>query len=743
VTVSSPLPSSTHFKVDPITFEILQHHLWSLVEEAADTLKRVSGSPVATEIHDLNVGLMDADGRSVMIGHYSAAKGTTLSSVVTDILAEYQENPGIYAGDAFICNDPYVGVMHQNDVAIVAPIFTGETRIAWVGAEIHQIDVGGPTPGQVQLGAQDIYGEAPLIPPLKIVEQGKIRKDNEREYLRHTRVPELVALDLRAKIAACNFIRTHIETLIAQYGQHTIVDILGDIQTYAELRLGQRLSEIGDGCWRHRAYVEFRGELYLLMIELRKEGAHLTIDFSGTARQAAATINITRAALVANVMGNIASRMSWQIPRSVGGLSRVVSIITEPGTIVDATFPAGVSKSTTSTGLMISGSLSLLFSKMFLSSEKYKSHAMGGWPGAKAQEELHGVNQRGEPFAADILDGMAGGGGARTWKDGIDTGGLGSSPKTAIANVEHYEFAYPILYLYRRELVGSGGAGKFRGGNGIDRAYIVHDQTSINDMVMHCVGYEIPASSGIAGGRPSVTNQFYLLHNSNIREVLARSLPTDIAELTGQLEACRPMTRTQLSYQDVYRSISNGGCGYGDPLEREIGLVEQDLQYRCITPDTAMATYGVVFVDGHIDESASQERRAMLREQRLCSAEEGVPWDLPQEPMSTERAITETLFVGRGGQQFVFLCQCGQPLAPLEDNYKKYVKVRRYPVQDVAGHVHPSNRSEHSVEFREFLCPHCGALIESEIARNGDPFVWDYQPLLKEKASALQGGENI
>jgi len=156
-----------------------------------------------------------------------------------------------------------------------------------------------------------------------------------------------------------------------------------------------------------------------------------------------------------------------------------------------------------------------------------------------------------------------------------------------------------------------------------------------------------------------------------------------------------------------------------------------------------MATYGVVFVDGHIDESASQERRAMLREQRLCSAEEGVPWDLPQEPMSTERAITETLFVGRGGQQFVFLCQCGQPLAPLEDNYKKYVKVRRYPVQDVAGHVHPSNRSEHSVEFREFLCPHCGALIESEIARNGDPFVWDYQPLLKEKASALQGGENI
>ena len=116
-------------------------------------------------------------------------------------------------------NDPYVGACHQMDVIVVAPIFAGDDLSAGPDPTVHQIDLGGPVEGQVQVGATSVWGEQPLFPPVKIVEAGELREDVERGYLRRTRLPNLVGLDLKAMIAGCNVAVERVQELVGRYGR--------------------------------------------------------------------------------------------------------------------------------------------------------------------------------------------------------------------------------------------------------------------------------------------------------------------------------------------------------------------------------------------------------------------------------------------------------------------------------------------------------------------------------------------
>src|SRR4030081_2136823 len=191
-------------RVDPVTFEILRHRLWSINEEAGHTLERVSGSLIASEVHDMNTSIMNARGDSLVLAPYMLAHALSRDSAPNDLFGNYQANPGIRADDMFLSNDPYVGAQHQMDVVVLGAIHWAGELVGWVGSTIHQMDLGGPVPGQVQVGAKDIYGEQPLFPPMKIVEGGTLRNDLVRLYLRMSRAAEIVRLDPAATVAAEN-----------------------------------------------------------------------------------------------------------------------------------------------------------------------------------------------------------------------------------------------------------------------------------------------------------------------------------------------------------------------------------------------------------------------------------------------------------------------------------------------------------------------------------------------------------
>src|SRR5258708_17583333 len=171
-------------RVDPVTFEILRHRLWSINEEAGHTLERVSGSLIASEVHDMNTSIMNAQGDSLVLAPYMLVHAISMETLAKDVVDKYQDNPGIRPDDMFLSNDPYVGAQHQMDVVVLGAIHWQGELIGWVGSTIHPIDLGGPVPGRRQVGAKSLHGEQPLFPPLKIVEGGTLRNDRCRLYLR-------------------------------------------------------------------------------------------------------------------------------------------------------------------------------------------------------------------------------------------------------------------------------------------------------------------------------------------------------------------------------------------------------------------------------------------------------------------------------------------------------------------------------------------------------------------------------
>lgn len=229
--------SSAPLRLDGSTFEILRHRLWSINDEGALTISRLSGSPVATEVFDMNTGIMTKDGDLVYIDTFISAQATTLSALVRHVLREFSENPGIAPGDIFLSNDPYVSVCHQTCVQVVGPIFHGGELVVWAGASLHIIDIGGGLAGQARINALDMFGEQPIIGPIKVVEGGRFRADVEATYLRNSRLPDLLALDLRAKVAAVQVIRQRLADTFQEFGVETTLAAMSDVIDYTERRM--------------------------------------------------------------------------------------------------------------------------------------------------------------------------------------------------------------------------------------------------------------------------------------------------------------------------------------------------------------------------------------------------------------------------------------------------------------------------------------------------------------------------
>ena len=605
--------------LDPIRFEVLRHRLWSISAEAASTIKNISGSPIATEAHDFNTCIMTPQGESVVMGPYVASLAIGQGLTVGTILDKYSDNPGLLFGDMFLCNDPYSGALHQNDVSLVAPVFHAEKLVAWTGATIHQVDVGGSSKGsQAATGAKSIFEEAPVIPPIKIIEKGKLRRDLEEEYLIRSRTRDLNALDLRAKISANLVMAERLLAICQRHGADILAAVLNRIMDVTEAKLRARLSELPNGEWRHTSYIDYDGAVYAIRLKMSKQDDQLVFDFTESSPQAPAVINCTFSGLLAGVQAGVLAYLGYDIPLCPAGILRPLKIVSKKGTVVDSAWPAGAAKATTAGSFVTTTAVSACLAKMLDASEAHCSRLMACWNGASGQQELFGLDQRGQPFGSTMLDGMAGGSGARYDRDGIDTGGFVRSLGCAIANVETYEFRYPLLYLYRRQETDTGGPGKFRGGAGIGLAMTPHDVEEIPTCVVHGCGIEQPASAGIGGGYPGSTTQFNIRRNTSVEEQLRQGrIPVDFDAMDGELEP-KSSEETYLKKGDVFERVACGGGGFGDPLERNPDLVLADVRQGLVSRRSAEEIYGAVLSAGleAVDHPRTKQQRDRIRAER-------------------------------------------------------------------------------------------------------------------------------
>lgn len=691
-------------ELDPATFEVLRHRLWAINDEAAVTIGRVSGSPIATEGNDFNSGLMTADGETVVAGIYVLVHAAALGRIVRDVLDNYRENPGINPGDMFLTNDTYVGAPHQADVIVVAPIFDGDRLIAWTGSCVHQADVGGPVPGSITVGARNIYEEALPISPVKIVERGVMRADIEREYLHRSRTPELNRLDLLGQIAANRVQTERILELCAKYGTDVVVGTFHRMIDSTEARLRERLRALPDGTWRHVGFCEHDGvedAVYAVRLTFTKEGERLIIDFTESSDQAPALINTAEPTTSGYAMAAVMTVLGYGLPWTPAAFWRVMDVRTRPGSIVHAVMPAGMSMGVTSAGQEVRTSVNICLDRMLDASDDPAHHAQifASCSSSSATSTISGTFPDGRTFGTMLLDGVPVGMGARAFADGLDTGGMLTAPAGLCVNVEVSELNFPMRYVWRRERTDSGGPGRTRGGVGADNAYAPHHAGDRFGSTMFAHGTEPPTASGALGGEPGMQNAFGI-------------------ERDGVLTKRKPKEVAQLHAGDVFHNWCAGGGGLGDPLERPVAHVLDDVDDGLVSVEGARRDYGVIVAgDGTVAHEASAAERAARRTTRLGGRTPRPARDVPLYG----RRLSSTLVVHDGA---VCCRRCGERL--VDASGAPDVKAALVAEELTVGYRWPLVDTAPGASrfvFRRFHCPGCATQVDVEVNLAGAPFV--------------------
>jgi N-methylhydantoinase B len=687
--------------VDPITFEVVRHRIFLVTEEQGLTIVKVSGSPVASFAHDFATTILTADAEVVYFGPYNQAQVGTIDHNVKWILEHRWDSPGIHDGDMFLANDPWIGGRHQPDVRLMCPIFWEGKLLCWVGSVIHTYDVGGNTPGSFCPDAEDIFDESLPTPPIALVERGVIRKDVEEMFVRRSRLPELVTLDLRALVASSTVARQRVHELAARYGGEVVAASMNKVVTAADRRVADRLETVPDGTWSHHGVIEISlpgdRSTYELQMTLRKEGRLLIFDHDGTHPQIGSlntTVGNWRSSIIA-----VANRLlGFDLMHATGGIVRHLRFDSRPGTIVSAEFPCSVSNGQFG-GAATMDMATICLSRMMATSSdpELASRAMAGCTSSFPVSVLSGTGRNGERYGILNLDAMGGAIGAFAGRDGADTGGQIWDPGSLMPNVEYAEQYFPVLYLYRRELVDSGGPGRFRGGNSAVLALTPHKVDRI-ELSLGASGWAFPTALGVFGGYPGCASGARLARGA-LPEGADGLLVQSMDDLATPVEDLQPkIRRTTIEHGDVYELWWSGAGGYGDPFRRDPGAVAEDVRRGAVSREAARRAYGVVLDEtGNLDADATHALRGGGVD--VSPPAGSLPWLVDAAGQASCRSCGGAVGTMRAGG-----CPDG------------LVGLREIAMQDLSPHNRdPAMFIDEPVELVVWGCPTCGTAHDAEL----------------------------
>ncbi len=370
--------------------------------------------------------------------------------------------------------------------------------------------------------------------------------------------------------------------------------------------------------------------------------------------------------------------------------------------MVNCVRPAPISIATVGTVQIVNNLSTLILSKMFGASSKYRDRATAVWHGSHAHVETHGFNAEGEFFIATphrhLLRRVPAPG---AFKDGVDLGGEIPNVVSRWANVESQELNTPVRYLFRRAVPDSGGPGKYRGGVCHEYAFSAQN-TGGNPLgvVLFGKGTRAPMSLGLFGGLPGCNVSYGTFHHANVDE-----LPDSLAAIRAEESVEQSFGHLELHEGDVQYVRFMGGGGYGDPIDRDPQAVLRDIGLGLVGAQAARDIYGVVAVDGGLDEQrharapTADPLRAGRRRSRRGARKAG-------EVTATAMPIGEYLQrIEDGSTQCTW---CGEIVAAAGEDWKEHAKLRRSPVS-AAG---PQRSAGHEFNLIEAFCPNCGTMLD-------------------------------
>ncbi len=479
-------------RVDPAELEIFKNLFHSVAEEMGAGLRRSAFSPNIKERRDYSCAVFDGQGRVVAMGGHMPVR---LGSMPMSVAAAIGALP-LGPGDIVMLNDPYAGGTHLPDITLVMPVAgAGGAKsfrpAFYVANRAHHSDIGGAQPASMGL-SEEVYQEGLRIPPVALARAGHIQRDPLAMVLANVRTPREREGDLMAQVAACRLGDRRLREILDRYGAAKVGFYLDALQRYSARLMREALACIPAGTYHAEDFLDDDGfELapVRLRVKIRVRGGKAQVDFTGSSPQCRGSINAVRAITISAVFYVFRCLLGEDVP-ACAGLLEPVEIITPEGSVVNARAPAAVAAGNVETSQRIVDVLLRALARAL------PQRIPAASSGTMNNFSFGGMDPRtGEPFA--YYETLAGGMGARPTADGL------SGVHTHMTNslntpIEALESAYPVRvrrYSLRR---GSGGAGRFCGGDGIVREieFLADVRGSILSDRRRFQPY------GLAGGRP-------------------------------------------------------------------------------------------------------------------------------------------------------------------------------------------------------------------------------------------------
>lgn len=577
-------------KLDPITVEVLGNVFLCIAEEMDVVLVKTSYSTNIKERKDCSCAVFDAKGETIGQGDHVPAHLASLEGIVREIKAKYPLED-IHPEDMFIANDPYHGGgSHLPDITVAAPVFYEGELVAFVANIAHHSDIGGRVPGSSSGDCSSIYEEGLRLPPVKLVSDGVIQQDIVDIIILNCRTGFERTGDLKAQIAANLIGRRQMLEAIHKFGLETVTGAMEELLNYSERKLRNCLKEMPDGEYEYVEYMDDDGKdletPVKISVKVIIKGDSIHLDFSNCGPQAKGGINVVRNALQSLIYYAVKTIIDPTLPPN-GGYHRAITFSTgTEHSILNPAETAAVAGRSDTTQIVADA----IFGAF---AQAFPERVMAGCNSAITAANFYGFDERtGRHFV--YIETMGGGFGARYNKDGVDAVHCHTT-NTSNLPVECLETEYPLL-LKKYELApDSGGAGKYRGGLAMIREYEMVGDTQY---ASHGDRQKF-APWGLQGGLPGMTGS-YILHPDTEKEYKFPSGKT---------------SGINLHQGDVIRVQTPGSGGFGNPLERDVQLVLEDVLDGKVSLAAAREHYKVVIdpVGKCVDQTATQQLRAELQ----------------------------------------------------------------------------------------------------------------------------------
>ncbi len=574
--------------LDPIALALVQNRLDHISRQMGWVMTRTARSPIFNQSHDFSCFLADAGGTLI-----SQADGIPIHTggggfAVRAILKAFGGT--IAEEDVYLLNDPYeAGGNHLPDWVIARPVFVEGKLAAFACNRAHQSDIGGGAAGTYNSEATEIFHEGIRLPPLRLVEGGKLREDLWALLKLNCRTPDLLDGDVRAMMGSTRIGAERLGALLEEYGLDHGLALIEGVLAHADRSFRAAMASLPRGVWTGEERsdndcFEIRDVWIRVAVDIRDEG--VTVDFTGTDSQIRGFKNSSIANTWSAVSMAMASFFDPDLPRNEGTF-RSLRMIAPEGTIVNPRAPAPMTMCTVFCAHDIVHAIWKALGKAA------PERACAGW-GKGIHNGSAGRIGTERPYVAYHWHAMAAGG-AVDGRDGFNQiGHLIALGGLTIPNVEGYERSYPLRVRRHEFRTDAAGPGKYRGGTGIDYEVDVLEPAEYS-FRSEGVGYE--TGFGAEGGGSGAAGAMTL--------TLADGTPF-----------APPKYAVRKVDQPLHeRALSPGGGGWGDPLERDPAAVLRDARDGVVSARAAGDLYGVVLSgDGRtVDAPATALRRAAMR----------------------------------------------------------------------------------------------------------------------------------